>query len=617
MIIFKIFISVIVYTKCSISMDLIELHCNFSKYFFNYFKYSEQYLLNFKNTISELELRNYGLAIKTHDEIIMIMLDALWNIKEEYIAEDLMTINLYLNNVSGSLNMIAKNENGEFSRAESSQNLLQGYKLIIRSIVERLEYFINSKCLDVSFKNNFISYTYFKVPPISCMPDILLRILEQLKNNIFIVIKEYLLWYDVNDDEILKSYTVIVKHLALSFRKQSYNNFYPKNLLFYDLMETRSNLSMLELSSGSQAKQTASYIENNQINVLLDMLRSVQFKRNVSSGHVMENRPLYLKLDFASGSDTKQYFRCNSEKQLNVVLDIVRHAPLRIKCTNNYQIKLFDFFRFIILDFDFKNVQAFKKLVNAATVRPILMIVRFYFSLVRKFLLLDKFEDVELKDVMKNLIIGMGKQIVGIMKFFINLNLFEEKYVNKIVHIFKMTYKIILSFEECNKLFTSKEVGIIVKNLKNFLRKNALNSKFGQLQKAEVTENNIIDIFYLSVAEVNKVTLFVLELKKYHYCFKTPNRYIPTRFIEKYRFQTTLKHNIPIEQLENHEDIYRQLYFPGDNSNYIKEHYNQSSSDENDEMNNDEMNNDDNKDFDVAKQTYYTPKYLVDYLLYK
>ncbi|XP_050520171.1 uncharacterized protein LOC126893745 [Daktulosphaira vitifoliae] len=557
MIVFKIFISVIVYTKCSISMDPLELHCNFSKYFFNYFKYSEQYLFNFENTISELELRNYGLAIKSHDEIIMIMLDALWDMDEVYIAEDLMTINLYLNNVSGSLNMIAKNENGEFSRTESTQNLLQGYKLINRSIVERLEYFINSRCPDILFNDNFIAYTHFKVPPISYMPDILFRVLEQLKNNIFIVMNEYLLWYDAEDTEILKSYTVIVKHLALSFRKQSYNNFNPKKFLFYDLMETRSNFCELELSTGSQAKQTASYIENKEFNDVLDIMGIFQIERNVSSRYLMENRPRYLKLDLALDSDAEQYIRYNCDKQLNVVLNMVRYAPLRTDSTNNYQIMLFDVFRFIKFDFDLKNVQAFKNLVNVATVRPILLIIRFYFSLVRKFLLLNKFKNMEVKQVMENLIIEMGQHIVETMKFFIDLNLLDEVYTIKIDRIFNIMYELILSFKERNKLFKSREGRTIVKFCYQFLRNNVLGTKFGQLQKEEVAENNIIYIFDLAVAEVNKIALFILALKKYQCFYKTANKYIPTGHTDLYTFKTTLKFNIPIDEWSDEKQNYK------------------------------------------------------------
>ncbi|XP_050544813.1 uncharacterized protein LOC126907511 isoform X2 [Daktulosphaira vitifoliae] len=118
MITIRHFICVIVYTKFSISLDPLELHCNFSKHLFNYFKHSEKYLYNFENNISELELRNYGTAVQSHGEIVMIMLDSLQEMDEEYIASDIMTINLYLNNVSGSINMIAKDKNEQLGNYE-------------------------------------------------------------------------------------------------------------------------------------------------------------------------------------------------------------------------------------------------------------------------------------------------------------------------------------------------------------------------------------------------------------------------------------------------------------------------------------------------------------------
>ncbi|XP_050544815.1 uncharacterized protein LOC126907513 isoform X2 [Daktulosphaira vitifoliae] len=560
MITLRLYIIFLKYTNFIVAIDLLGLHCNFSKYMFNLFKHGEQYLFNFKNTISELELRNYGLAIKSHDEIIMIMLDALRHVDEQYTAADLMSINLYLNNVSGSLNMIAKNKNGEFSRSESSQNLLEGYKIIHRSIVERLEYFISSQCSVVSFENDFISYTYFKIP-YSYNPNNLLNDLEHLKNYIFIVMREYLLWYDMNYDEMLKSYNDIVKHLALSFRRKSYSVFNPKYFLFYDLMETRSNLCELELSSGSQAKQ---------------------------------------------------YARYKSDKQLVDILDMVRYAPFHKWSTNNYQIKLFDVFRFIKFDFDLQNVQAFKNLVNTATVRPIMLIVRFYFSLVRKFILIPKFKNNQLKYKLKYNIIDMGQHIVEIMKSFMDLNLFGKEYTAKIEYGFHKTYELISFFIYHNNLFLSKDMQSISKFFFDYMRKNCLDCSIGELQNENVTEDSISRIYYLAVEEVSKIVLFVSELKKYQYCFETANKYIPIGNISMRIFGIIFKQNIPFEQLGNHEDIYRPLYFPGVNTTDMKKHNNHSSNYENYEM-----NNYDNKVFDNGTQSYYTPIYLVDYLLYQ
>ncbi|XP_050544850.1 uncharacterized protein LOC126907532 isoform X2 [Daktulosphaira vitifoliae] len=367
--------------------------------------------------------------------------------------------------------MIAKNKNGEFSRSENSQNLLEGYKIIHRSIVERLEYFISSQCSVVSFENDFISYTYFKIP-YSYNPNNLLNDLEHLKNYIFIVMREYLLWYDMNYDEMLKSYNDIVKHLALSFRRKSYSVFNPKYFLFYDLMETRSNLCELELSSGSQAKQ---------------------------------------------------YARYKSDKQLVDILDMVRYAPLKKRSTNNYKINLFDVFRFIKFDFDLQNVQAFKFLVNTATVRPVMLIVLVYYSLVRKYLSIRNFIFNELRNDVKDKIIEMGQHIIEIMKSFMDLNLFGEEFTNYIACNFNKTYELILSFKECNDLFLNNEIELLL----------------------GYDTEDIRQFYNLAHDKINKIASFVSEIKKYQYCFEISNKVVHKTLVGWHLIRKTLKQNIP------------------------------------------------------------------------
>ncbi|XP_050544814.1 uncharacterized protein LOC126907513 isoform X1 [Daktulosphaira vitifoliae] len=566
MIIFKIFIFIkilFVNIKCVISLDLLVLHCNFSEHLFNYFKYSEKYLFNFENNISELELRNYGTAVQSHGEIVMIMLDSLREMDKKYVAGDIMAVNLYLNNVSGSINMIGNDENGEFNRIKNSQNLLKGYKILHRSIVERLEYFINERCLNVSGKNYFISLTNFQ-EPIKHSLEVLRNEIEKLNNKIIKIMKEYLTvkeMFVMNNTDILKSYCDIIKQLALAFERKSYNIFNPKNILFYDLME---------------------------------------------------NRPCFMELDLASGSQAKQYAKYNSNKELYDVLDMVRYAPMHKKSTNNYQITLFDVFRFIKFDFDFKNVKAFQNVVNAAILRPIIVIVRFYISIVYKFIFLIKFKNKDLKYIMKYKIIKMGQHIVENMKSFMDLNLFDKIYTDKMYHAFNIIYNLVSSFKDHNNLFTNKNIQLISKFFYQFLRRHSLCYKMSHLQIENIREDNISSIYDLANKEVNKIALLTSELKKYQYIFEAVNRYIPSEYINDSKLKIILKNYIPYEQLGNHEDIYRSLYFPGDNTNDVTIHYSPSLSDENDEM-----NNDDDKDFDMTTQTYYTPKYLVDYLLYK
>ncbi|XP_050545315.1 uncharacterized protein LOC126907772 [Daktulosphaira vitifoliae] len=561
MIIIKLFVCVIIYKKYSISLDPLELHCNFSKHLFNYFKYNEQYLFNFENNISEPELKDYGKVVKSHGEIVMIMLDSLHEMDEKYIAADLMTVNLYLNNVSESINMIAKNKYGEFSRSDKSQNLLEGYKILHRSIVGRLKYFLNENCLNISVKNDFIYLTNFQ-EPIKHSLEVLRNEIEKLNNKIIKIMKEYLTLRDMfvmENNEKLKNYCDIIKQLALAFERKSFNIFNPKNVLFYDLME---------------------------------------------------NRPCFLELDLESGSQAKQYVRYNSDNELNDVLDMVRYAPLLLYSSNNYQIKLLDVFRFVKFDFDLQNLQAFINLVNAATVRPIMMIIRFYFSLVRKFLLACEFKNEELKNEMKYKIIDMGQNIIENMKSFKDMNLFIEQCTTTIDRVFNLSYKVISSFKERKDLFLSSEIQKISKHISDYMKKNILRNCFSQSLDTYSINCNISSYYDITEKSVNEIVLFVSELKKYQYYFEIAKKFSHKSFSNWVTTINTIKNNIPIEQLGNHEDIYRPLYIPGVNTIDRKKHYTHSSSDKNDE-------NDDNKNFDLRTETYYTPKYLVDYLLYK
>ncbi|XP_050544828.1 uncharacterized protein LOC126907518 [Daktulosphaira vitifoliae] len=554
MIIIKLFVCVIIYKKYSISLDPLELHCNFSKHLFNYFKYSEKYLYNFENNIPESELKDYGTAVKSHGEIVMIMLDSLREMDEEYIAADLMTVNLYLNNVSGSINIIAKNENGEFSRSERSQNLLEGYKILHRSIVERLEYFLNGKCFNISVKNDFIYLTNFQ-EPIKHSLEVLRNEIEKLNNKIIKIMKEYLTlreMFVLENNEILKNCCDIIKHLALAFEKKSYNIYNPKNVLFYDLME---------------------------------------------------NRPCFLERDLASGSQAKQYVRYKGDNQQDDVLDMVRYAPLLLNSSNNYQIKLFDVFRFVKFDFNLENVQTFINLVNAATVRPIMLVVRIYFSLVRKFLTNCEFKNEKLKNDMKYKIIDLGQNIVENMKSFMDMNLFIEQCATTIERIFNLSYKVISSFKERNDLFLSSEIETISTNIYQYMKYI--------LPETFIIEWNIVSFYDITEKKVNEIVLFVSELKKYQYCFEIAKKISHKSFFNWQLTTYTIKNNIPIDQLGNHEDIYRSLYFSDVNTTDIKKHNSHSSSDENYEM-----NNHNNKVFNNGNQSYYSPKYLVDYLLY-
>ncbi|XP_050543876.1 uncharacterized protein LOC126906955 [Daktulosphaira vitifoliae] len=561
MIIF-IFVILIACSNFSVAVNHTYMHCNFSKYMFNYFKYSEQYLFSFDNTISETQLSTYGMAIKTHDEIIMIMLETLREINNVFCAEDLTMINLYLNNVSGSLNMIAKNENGEFSRSEISKNLLKGYKIIHQSIVERLKYFIEYKCSNVSFENDFILYTNL-IKPIEYSPENLHCILEQLRNKIINNMKQYLTLKDIfaiENNPILENYNVIMKHLALAYESKQYNRFHPKYFLFYDLMEKRPHVFELDLASGSQAKQRVTY---------------------------------------------------NDDGQLSDVLDELRFTPILKKSENNYRIRLSDIFRFIKYDFNLDNIQTFHILLNTATTRPIFFALHNYLTLTTIFI---KCHNIEIQLYLKDKIIKMGECIINIMNVLLDLNLFRNQYSKKIRYLFNKSINIISFFKERNDFFRNEEVPKVIKSIDLFMSIHFLSLKFCYLDKVYTVEDNITEVYNSTDKKINALAIFTEKLKEYQYCFETAESYIPlTNLNLKLTYRNVIKNILPYEQLGNYKDMYHSLYFPNNITNDNKIYDNQVSDDEN---YNNEKNSDDNEIIEKKNQTYYSPKYLEDYLLY-
>ncbi|XP_050521353.1 uncharacterized protein LOC126894396 isoform X25 [Daktulosphaira vitifoliae] len=257
----NLIILIILLTSISfcIGLSKLELHCNFSKYMFNFFKHNEKYLLNLeqRNNIQPVELEDlntYGAALKTHGEIIMAMLDALRPFTKRTTAKDLMAINLYLNNVSGSLNFITRNCSGKYNRNLS--NVLRGYQLHHRTIVDDLNEFINKKCTNVSVDEDFINCPDYNKSGIYNIKD-LPTFSEQLKNRFKNV--------DTKNTTTTVNENKVFNILLTSLNSKKYKTLDPKNLLFFDL---------LNHDVDNQDKQSTSIKSNKN----LDLLRYATFK---------------------------------------------------------------------------------------------------------------------------------------------------------------------------------------------------------------------------------------------------------------------------------------------------------------------------------------------------
>ncbi|XP_050536948.1 uncharacterized protein LOC126903054 [Daktulosphaira vitifoliae] len=261
---FLLFILIIT-LKLSLSDYTKEVQCSYSRYFLNFFNHNERFLLEFEKNndyITIENLKNYGNALQTHSNVIMIFLCDYLKYNTKKFPFPLITVNMYLNNVSDSLNMIAQNKDGE---KNYSKKLFEGYKIIHFAVKNQLKSYINKNCENEQFYNCLVS----------CNPTIgengytttnLININNELK------------------DKILDTFDFIIQ-------KNSYNKFHPKNILFYDIMT-------LQIHSN---KNNTISIDNSQ-HIELNLLRftPLDFQCSKNNRLTIQDIFQYMKYDFNS-----------------------------------------------------------------------------------------------------------------------------------------------------------------------------------------------------------------------------------------------------------------------------------------------------------------------------
>ncbi|XP_050535338.1 uncharacterized protein LOC126902281 [Daktulosphaira vitifoliae] len=240
------------------------LLCFHTSYFLHFFKYNERFLLEIENNkdyITIENLMNYGKALQTHSKVVMIFLNDLKNYNLKRFPFTLITVNMYLNNLSDSLNMIVQNDD----KKNDAQKLLEGYKIIHLAIKEELTDFINRNCKIIPFNIHNTVSCYFPMKEMKCVATSPLKTNDNLKN------------------EILKKFELIVK-------SNSYEKFHPKNFLFYDIMTQQI------LTNKNKIK-----IDNSK-HIELNLLRFTPLNFKCSNGTRLTIQDIfeYMKYDFNS-----------------------------------------------------------------------------------------------------------------------------------------------------------------------------------------------------------------------------------------------------------------------------------------------------------------------------
>ncbi|XP_050533099.1 uncharacterized protein LOC126901025 [Daktulosphaira vitifoliae] len=244
-------------TKSNTLTDTEERHCNFSRYMLNYFKYNERYLLYLEaniDKISDEDLIKYGEALQTHCDVILFMIEDLVMLNIKFFPTDLMAINLYLNNVFGSVNVISANN----KISDKKYLRIQGYKILHYNLLNYLNQHLNNYCLAVKFASFTKYFTDMDVPDQLNVQQ-LISALENPKKKIIMEI----------NPEVIKNKNNLV--------------FIPKILIFYDLLTYQPIDDEKHIMNKSQARQYQQFI-NGEPKDYLDLLRFTPLNRKCSDG---------------------------------------------------------------------------------------------------------------------------------------------------------------------------------------------------------------------------------------------------------------------------------------------------------------------------------------------
>ncbi|XP_050521343.1 uncharacterized protein LOC126894396 isoform X15 [Daktulosphaira vitifoliae] len=443
-----------------IGLSKLELHCNFSKYMLNFFKHNEKYLLHLekRNNIQPVDfedLNTYGKALKTHGEIIMAMLDTLRPFSKRSTAHDLMSINLYLNNVSGSLNFITRNCSGKYNRNLS--NVLRGYQLHHRTIVDELNEFINNKCTNVTVDEDFIKCPDYNKSGIYNIKD-LPKIAEKLKNRFTN--------YNVNNTATMVNINEIFNALLSSLNSNKYNDFDPKNLLFF-------------------------YLLNDNV----------------------DHRP------FTINSNDVQFTLLKNKKKL----DLLRYATVKFKCPNNTYLNITDVFQYMLYSFNAQNMITFQELVITATIQPIIKLVRIYNLNLKNLSSFVSNAIIKKNEINFFKIVKIGVEIVKNLDCIIHLNILNE-YPESLLYALLKESKNIISCYKNNILYQSNTMTNIVNTVQRFLKSNRLDITFGTTFPENFIEYNFDSLFSIVEDYSQKVTAYITGLKSFKQIYKIVNK---------------------------------------------------------------------------------------------
>ncbi|XP_050545338.1 uncharacterized protein LOC126907788 isoform X1 [Daktulosphaira vitifoliae] len=551
----------------TLGLSFYYLQCNFLMYMLNYFNHNNRYLIEMSENIKKYDvhsLSKYGDAIKTHGEIVLVMLDVLRNADKTLYSTELMSVNLYLNNVSEYIDFYAKNNDGIYDLSDQSSSILKGYKMVHDFFLEQFKKKIIKLCKNVIYDQIFIySPDYnesgeYTLENIQCVT-------KKLKNRLLQTDK-----YQNDTDYYTKKLGLskVYNVFSKAIKRSKYWEFLPKNLIYYDFMTRNCEISEKEIMKSSQDKQY----------------------------------PLLI----------------NGRNEC--VLDIIRFAPLAVNCPDESRLTLFDIFRYVKYTFYRKDIEVFHTLILTATFRPIAILVRLFIRLLNssKYIYDDNSNQEEYLKLYTN-IISIGERIIECFQNFIDMNLFGDGPTKVFSNFLMKTSKCLWYFRNKNKLNIKLSTMNLIQALKSFFYKN----RFHFIDLPEIFAKDIVNnLFNELIVNLKQVEEFLTKLDSHKEIFKVTTKFFDINQILSIRY-TYVFNRLILNELCKTKDIYTLLHkFNDDYHKQIGDFKDQSAAidDENkneiiSQQNHSEKNINDSDRCKLNKYYFY-PKYLLNYILF-
>ncbi|XP_050545064.1 uncharacterized protein LOC126907667 [Daktulosphaira vitifoliae] len=442
-----------------------NLQCNFIKYMLNFFNHNNQYLTEISENIKKYDvhsLRTYGNAIKTHSEIVLIMLDVLREVDKNVYSKELMSLNLYLNNVSEYVDFYAKNDDGIFDFSDRTSSILEGYTMIHDFFIDNFKLIISSQCEKVINDEIFIycpDYNELR----EYTPENFQYVANKLKNRLLQTNKEQ---NDTDDNVKSLKHSKVYYYFYKAILRSEYWDFLPKNSLFYDFMMSNCKISEKNLMISSRLEQY-SILKNGE---------------NING------------------------------------LDMIRFAPLIIKCPDKSYLTLYDVFRFVKYTFYRKDIQVFHSLIMASTFRPIALLVRIFIKILSGSMYVYNFNSVEEESLkFYENVISVGKIIIACFQNFVDLNLFGGGPTHVFLTFLSKTSECLYHFINNNNTELILSTANLMNSLKLFL--NNLKIYVYDLPKY-FTKDIVNNLFNELVMKLKQTEELVSELKNHFKCFQ-------------------------------------------------------------------------------------------------